>query len=84
MAILYEEFQVGQDQEKPERMGLSRTILLGVGGTLGVLAMHGLIHLAKGGKPEAGPKGATRTLILSAGSLLGTLAMHSLIHAYRR
>ena len=86
MVFLYEEYSqttLQEEEEKPPRMGMERTLLLGIGGLLGVLGMHGLVHLAKGGRPEAEPKGAARTALLGIGSLLGTLAMSEAIHIAR-
>ena len=76
-AYFYERFQQGQG------MGWPRTVLLGIGAAAGVLGTAGLIHLVKGGRPEAGPKGWTRTAILSAGALGGTLATAGIIHLAR-
>jgi len=81
MPILYEPYTF--QNTNLNLQGWTRTILLALGAGGGVLATHGLIHVLKGGKPEAGPKGAARTLILACGAGAGVLGTAAIIHVYK-
>jgi len=82
MPILYEPYTFQNTNFYPQ--GWTRTFILALGAGAGVLATHGLIHVLKGGKPEAGPRGATRTLLLACGAGAGVLGTSFLIHVYKQ
>ncbi len=71
-------------EEYPKRMGWTRTAILSLGALAGVFGMASLIHVAKKGKPEAGPKGWGRTALLGIGSSVGVIGTAGLIHVARR
>jgi len=71
-------------EEYPERMGWTRTAILSLGALAGVLGVAGVIHVAKRGKPEAGPKGWGRTALLGIGSAVGVVGTAGIIHVARR
>jgi len=88
MPILYETYQENPgaylyEESFQEGMGWTRTIILGLGAAAGVMGTAGLLHLAKAGRPEAGPRGVGRTIILSAGAFGGTMAAAGIIHLVR-
>ena len=82
MTILYEDLQTST--RSLQLTGWTRTTVLALGGALGVMATAGLIHLAKRGRPEAGPRGWTRTAILSGGAFAGTMATAGVIHLIKQ
>lgn len=63
--------------------GWPRTALLAGGAAAGTLLVAGLIHLAKKGRPEKGPKGWGRTALLSIGAFAGTMGAAGLIHVVK-
>jgi len=76
MPLLYEpgmSFQISLQ-------GWTRTVILALGSAAGVITTAGLIHLAKQGKPERGPRGWPRTILLAAGGLGGTIITATGIH----
>lgn len=66
-----------------ELRGWPRTALLAGGAAGGTLLTAGLIHLAKKGRPEKGPRGWGRTALLSIGAFLGTVATAGVIHVVK-
>lgn len=79
MPILYEEFNFRKMQVQSFPQGWTRTLILALGGTAGVLLTASAIHIAKRGKP-AGLSGWPRTLVLAGGAFAGTMATATIIH----
>ena len=84
MPLLYDPRMTYALQNAIQPQGWSRTVLLALGGTAGVITTAGLIHMAKKGRPERGPRGWPRTILLGVGGFAGTMLTAGAIHVYKQ